>query len=355
MAVWFTDTHELKTFLVDEGHGVKGLSELNIKTLPELFIQPPEKRFDVRKVLHNESIPIIDMSNSEDPEVIKMICDAAEKWGFFQVVNHGVPVKVLDDVKDATKRFFSLPANEKKSYLFKKSPTKNVRLVTSFIPEVDKVFEWKDYLSCFYVSDDEAFAFWPPVCRDQLLKYMKESEPLIKRLLQVLITRLNISKLDETNEPLLMGSRRMNLNYYPSCPNPELTVGVGSHSDVSTLTVLLQDETGGLYVRKHDTDNWVHVLPIKGSLTINIGDALQIMSNGRYKSIEHHVIANKHENRVSVPIFVNPRPSDIIGPLPGLIERGENALYKHVLYSDYVKHFYRKSHNGKDTIDFSKV
>ncbi|KAK9068818.1 hypothetical protein SSX86_012934 [Deinandra increscens subsp. villosa] len=355
MAYPLTDIHELKRFVVDEGHGVKGLSDLKLKTLPELFVQPREKRLDMSKVMHHESIPVIDMSNSDDPEVIKLICDAAENWGFFQVVNHGVPLDVLDDVKDATRRFFSLPADEKKKYLFRNSRTKNVRLVTSFIPEVDKVFEWKDYLSCFYVSDDEAFAFWPPVCRDQLLAYMKQSEPLIKRLLKVLITRLNISKLDETNEPFLMGSRRMNLNYYPKCPKPELTVGVGSHSDVSTLTVLLQDETGGLYVRKLDTDTWVHVPPIKGSLTINIGDALQIMSNGRYKSIEHHVVANEHENRVSVPIFVNPRPKDVIGPLPEVIEKGEKALYENVLYSDYVKHFYKKPHNGKDTIDLVKL
>ncbi|KAJ0876073.1 putative oxoglutarate/iron-dependent dioxygenase, non-heme dioxygenase domain-containing protein [Helianthus annuus] len=351
----FIDTDKLKTFVVDDGHGVKGLSELKIKPLPELFVQPIEKRLDMSKVVPHESIPVIDMSDPEDPEVMKLICDAAENWGFFQVVNHGVPIRVLDDVKDAAKRFFSLPADEKKKYLFKNNPTKNVRLVTSFIPEVDKVYEWKDYLSCFYVSDDEAFAFWPSVCRDQLLEYMKESEPLIKTLLKVLITRLDLSKLDETNEPFLMGSRRINLNYYPICPNPELTVGVGSHSDVSTLTILLQDETGGLYVRKLDSDNWVHVPPIKGSLTINIGDALQIMSNGRYKSIEHHVVANGLENRVSVPIFVNPRPSDVIGPLPQVIARGEKALYKPVLYSDYVKHFYRKPHNGKDTIDFAKV
>ncbi|XP_076951689.1 bi-functional coumaroyl CoA and feruloyl CoA ortho-hydroxylase F6H2-2-1-like [Bidens hawaiensis] len=355
MAPLFTNNKELKTFVVDEGHGVKGLFELKIETLPELFIQPTERRLDMTKVVHHESIPVIDMSNPKDPEVMKMIWDAAENWGFFQVVNHGVPVKALDDVKDATKRFFSLRAYEKKKYLYKNCPTKNVRLVMSFIPEVDKAYEWKDYLSCFYVSDDEAFAYWPPVCRDQLLKYMKESEPLIKTLLKVLITRLGVSRLDETNEPLLMGSRRMNLNYYPICPNPELTVGVGSHSDVSTLTILLQDETGGLYVRKLNSDNWVHVPPIKGSLTINIGDALQIMSNGRYKSIEHHVVANAHENRISVPLFVNPRPSDVIGPLPQVIARGETALYKHVLYSDYVKHFYKKSHNGKDTIDFARV
>lgn len=355
MASLLDNTSELKTFVLVEGHGVKGLSELKIKTLPELFIQPVEKRLDMSKVVPYESIPIIDMSNSDDPKVRDAICDAAEKWGFFQIVNHGVPLSIIEDVKDATHSFFALPAEEKKKYLFKNSPTKNIRFVTSFIPEVDKVLEWKDYLSCFYVSDDESMAFWPSVCRDQILEYLKNSESLIKELLEVLMQRLGIPKLDETNQGILMGSRRINLNYYPVCPNPELTVGVGGHSDVSTLTVLLQDETGGLYVRKFDSDNWVHVPPIKGSLTINIGDALQIMSNGRYKSIEHHVVANGTTNRISVPIFVNPRPSDVIGPLPQVINRGEKALYKQVKYSDYVKHFYRKSHNGKDTIDFAMV
>ncbi|KAL4562391.1 hypothetical protein LXL04_034593 [Taraxacum kok-saghyz] len=355
MASFLHNTRELKTFVVDEGHGVKGLSELNIKTLPELFIQPVEKRLDMSKVVPHVSIPLIDMSSLDDHSIRESICDAAEKWGFFQIVNHGVPLHIIKNVKDATHKFFMLPPNEKKKYLFKNSPTKNIRLVTSFIPEVDKVFEWKDYLSCLYVSDDEAMSIWPSVCRDQVLEYMKSCEPIIKRLLEVLINKLDISKLDDTNQPIFMGSMRINLNYYPVCPNPELTIGVGGHSDVSTLTMLLQDETGGLYVRKLDSDNWIHVPPIEGSLIVNIGDALQIMSNGRYKSIEHCVVANGNQNRISVPIFVNPRPGDVIGPMPQVISRGEKVFYKQVLYSDYVKHFYRKSHNGKDTIDFAKV
>ena len=165
MARFLTEMHELKTFVVNEGNAVKGLSELKIKTVPELFIQPLEKRLDMSKVVLKESIPVIDMSNYEDPEVMDSICDAAEKWGFFQIVNHDVPLSVLEDVKKATYRFFELPKDEKKKYLFNNSPTKNVRMLSSFVPEVDKAMEWKDYLSCFYVSDDEAMAFWPSVCR----------------------------------------------------------------------------------------------------------------------------------------------------------------------------------------------
>ncbi|KAI3740620.1 hypothetical protein L2E82_31090 [Cichorium intybus] len=355
MASLLIATPELKQFVVDEGHGVKGVSDLNLKTLPELFIQPVERRLDTSKVLSHELIPVIDLSNHEDPNVIKSVCDAAEKWGFFQIVNHGVPLSIIQGIKDATHKFFELSTAEKKKYLSQNSPSKNVRFLTSFNPDVDKAYEWKDHLSCFYVSEEEALEFWPSICKHQVLEYLKTCESVIKRLLEVLIKGLGIPKLDETNEPFLMGSKRINLNYYPVCPNPELSIGASGHSDVSTLTVLLQDQTGGLYVKKLDSDNWVHVPPVKESLTINIGDAFQIMSNGRYKSVEHKVVANGQENRISVPIFVNPRPSDIIGPLPEVINSGEKALYKHVLYSDYVKHFFRKSTNGKDTVDFAKI
>ncbi|KAI3740627.1 hypothetical protein L2E82_31097 [Cichorium intybus] len=348
-----TNMHKLKTFVIDEGHGVKGLSDLNIKTLPELFIQPLEKRFDISKVLPDEFIPIIDMSNPEDPEVMKSICDAAENHGFFQIVNHGIPLSMMEDVKDAAHKFFALPVEEKKKHLFKDGTVKNVEYLT-FRPEVDKVLEWRDQLGCVYVSDAEAMELWPHVCRHQFLEYMKKSDSLIKRLLQVLIHELGIPKLDETNQPFLMGLRRISVNYYPVCPNPELATGVGSHSDFSTITVLLQDEVGGLYVKKFESDNWVHVPPIKGSLTVNIGDALQIMSNGRYKSVEHRVVANGNYDRISVPIFLNPRPCDVIGPLPQVIMRGEKALYKQVQYSDYINYFFSKSFNGKDTIYFAK-
>jgi isopenicillin N synthase-like dioxygenase len=75
-----------------------------------------------------------------------------------------------------------------------------------------------------------------------VLKYMKSYEAVIKRLLEALMKRLNVKEIDEMKESVLKGSKRINLNYYPTCPNPELTVGVGHHFDVSTLTILLQDD-----------------------------------------------------------------------------------------------------------------
>ncbi|KAL8227265.1 hypothetical protein R6Q57_017097 [Mikania cordata] len=344
-------------FVVHKGHGVKGLAELGLKTLPHQYIQPPLERFDASiEEANQDSIPVIDMLNRDDPKVAEAVCDAARKWGFFQIVNHGVPVEVLEDVKNATHWFYELPAEEKNKYSKERSVTNSVRFGTSFSPEAENALEWKDYLSLFIAKDvDEAASLWPPVCRNQALEYVKTSEPIVKNLLVILMKGLNVNEIDETKESMLMGSKRINLNYYPKCPNPELTVGVGRHSDVSTLTVLLQDDIGGLYVRNTETMKWIHVPPISGSLVINVGDALQIMSNGKYKSVEHRVVANGRSNRVSVPIFVNPRPSDVIGPLPEVVQSGEKLLYKNVLYKDYVMHFFRKAHDGKATVEFAKA
>jgi isopenicillin N synthase-like dioxygenase len=80
-------------------------------------------------------------------------------------------------------------------------------------------------------------------------------------------------------------SKTVNMNFYPACPNPELTVGIGRHSDIGTLTVLLQDGIGGLYVKlklEEDIDaankgsEWVEIPPTPGALVINVGDVLQV-------------------------------------------------------------------------------
>lgn len=138
MATSVIATPELKRFVVDEGHGVKGVSDLKLKTLPELFIQPVERRLDVTKVLQDELIPVIDLSNYEDPEVMKSICYAAEKWGFFQIVNHGIPLNIIDGVKDATHKFFELSTDEKKKYSSQNSPSKTLQFLRVSIPKWTK-------------------------------------------------------------------------------------------------------------------------------------------------------------------------------------------------------------------------
>ena len=102
--------------------------------------------------------------------------------------------------------------------------------------------------------------------RKEVLEYIKSCEVLTKKLLKILLKRLNVKKIEETKHSMLMGTKRVNLNYYPKCPQPELAIGIGRHSDSSTITILPQGVIGGLWVRKSESDPWIHVAPINGAL-----------------------------------------------------------------------------------------
>ena len=155
---------DLIDYVINQGNGVKGLSKLGLKTIPHQYIQPPEERLDQNQIVDEESIPIIDVSNWDDPEVVSSICEAAAKWGFFQIVNHGIPLEVLENVMEAGHKFFELPSEEKRKYLKENSPTPTVQLKTSF-SLAEKVLEWKDFLMHWYFPDDESVNLWPVALR----------------------------------------------------------------------------------------------------------------------------------------------------------------------------------------------
>jgi len=112
---------------------------------------------------------------------------------------------------------------------------------------------------------------------------LKLSSKIVRDILEILIGNLGI-KADDSKIETLIGVKNVNMNYYPACPNPDLTVGVGRHSDTGIITVLLQDGIGGLYVKAEDgKEEWLEIPPIPGALVINVGDALQV----RYIEIEY--------------------------------------------------------------------
>ncbi|EXC10043.1 hypothetical protein L484_004728 [Morus notabilis] len=175
---------------------------MGIKTVPSQYIQPLEERLDTSKTEVEASIPVIDFSKWDDPNVADAIFEAATKYGFFQIVNHGVPNKVVADLEAAVHRFFDLPTEEKREYA-RDSPSESVRYGTSFSPRAEQVLEWKDYFIMLYVSEDQAFASWPPECREEAIEYMKQAEDVIKKLLHVLLKRLNVKDVDKETEHML--------------------------------------------------------------------------------------------------------------------------------------------------------
>ncbi|GLU17989.1 hypothetical protein SLE2022_343130 [Rubroshorea leprosula] len=362
MAPSFDDASSLFNFVVHGGNGIKGMVDLGLKQVPQAYVQPPEER--IHKLdAHRHEQPPIDLSMLDGPDrdrVAQQIVRAAETLGFFQVVNHGVPLELLESLKESAHGFFGQPPEKKAIYRKDVSPSPLVTYGTSFAPEKEKALEWKDYISMKYTNDADALQYWPKECRNVSLEYVQSSTNMVRKLMEILIGHLG-AKLDDSMIDALIGSKMVNMNFYPACPNPELTIGVGRHSDLGSLTVLLQDGIGGLYVKvEEDVDfatkgEWVEIPPLAGALVINIGDTLQILSNGKYKSAEHRVRTTSASSRVSVPVFTMPKPTEKIAPLPEMIEKDGVARYREVVFADYMKNFFGNVHDGKKSLDFAEI
>ncbi|KAI3526475.1 hypothetical protein L1887_05729 [Cichorium endivia] len=362
MASCFKDESSLFRFVVKEGNGIKGLVDSGLTEVPARYIQPPHQRIDKQQLAASPENIVIDLSELDGPnhdQVVKAIAHAAETLGFFQVVNHGVPLELLESLKAAAHKFFGQPAEKKAAYLKGASSCPIVNYGTSYLPEIEDALQWRDFVNMIYTTDADALEFWPNECKQEALEYLKTSTELVKRLLEALVGNLGV-KVEDSRLDALTGLRKVHMNFYPPCPNPELTVGVMRHSDMGMLTVLLQDGIGGLYMKKGENtppgnEEWIEVPPIHGALVINIGDTLQILSNGRYISAEHTVRTTSIAPRVSVPVFNAPHPVVKIGPLPELVARDGVARYRELTFEDYRNNLHEKDREGKKALKFATV
>ncbi|KAF8394295.1 hypothetical protein HHK36_020501 [Tetracentron sinense] len=263
--------------------GVKGLVDAGVVKLPRIFIRPPDELALEKLNSHIQThfeVPVIDLAGIDRDDRRKEIVDeigrASERWGFFQVVNHGVPVTVMEEMIKGVVRF-NEQDDEVKKELYTRDRTRRVRFISNFDLYITKTANWKDTLTIAMLSPDflgpEAL---PAVCRKAKMEYTKRVMPLGDTLFELLSEALGL-KLDHLKGMDCAKGCSLTCQYYPACPEPELVLGTSKHSDPVFLNVLLQDHIGGLQVLHQD--QWVNVHPIPGALVVNIGDLLQVCFN----------------------------------------------------------------------------
>ncbi|KAF3953337.1 hypothetical protein CMV_021212 [Castanea mollissima] len=156
----------------------------------------------------------------------------------------------------------------------------------------------------------------PPEFRETLETYSIEVKKLAMTILGYMAKALKMDA-EEMRELFIDGVQTMRMNYYPPCPEPDKAIGLTPHSDADALTVVFQlNETEGLQIRKEG--NWVPVKPLPNAFIVNIGDIMEIVSNGIYRSIEHRATGNSTNERLSRATFHCSNLDSELGPAPSL-------------------------------------
>ncbi|KAK3164198.1 hypothetical protein QOZ80_1AG0014010 [Eleusine coracana subsp. coracana] len=327
--------------------------------VPERYLRAEEEA-TADEVVAGGVIPVVDLSKLLDPqatekELAKL--GTACKQGFFQLINHGVPDEVLLDAKRDITEFFKLPLETKEVY--KQLPDGLQGYGSAFVFSETQKLDWSNMLYLLLRPIElRDMRFWPaqpPSFRNSVDRYSAETAKVVSCLLRFLAVDMGV----EQNRLLdIFGGQPQNMKvtYYPPCREAGKVMGVSSHTDASALTLLLHvNDVQGLQFRSDD-GRWLNVEPIDRAFVVSVGDILEILSNGRYKSVEHRVVVHPSKQRISAAMFHQVDRSTTIGPLPELVEGGGVSRYRSVSHADFLKHFFATKFDGrKSHLDHYKI
>lgn len=301
------------------------------------------------------NLPLIDMAGVRegDPASIRRVGEAirqaCSEVGFFYITNHGVPQTVIDQAMAAAKTFFAHSPEVKRQVAVNKRHRGWHALGGALMYEATKP-DFKEFFSMgLELPEDDPSVLagealrgpnqWPafmPELRTALDDYYAAIAHAGADLLKAVAVGLGIEQeffAPKYGKPL----QRTQMVYYP--PHPPMAetdqFGVAPHTDYGCITLLYQDNSGGLQVRELGSNSWIDATPIEGSLVVNVGDLLARWSNDRFRSTLHRVINKSGHERYSIATFYDPTYSALVDPCDLGIEASA-SLYPPVAAGDYI-------------------
>ncbi|KAG5545944.1 hypothetical protein RHGRI_018193 [Rhododendron griersonianum] len=296
----------------------------------------------IKPATFSSGIPLIDLSK---PDSKNHLVKACEEFGFCKVINHGVPTEFISSLESEAVKFFSMPLSEKEKAGPPKpfgygnkciGPNGDVGWVEYLLLRANPGFDEQRLASIFGRNTE--------FTRCAVDDYVSAVKRMACEVLELLADGLKIQQRDAFSK-LLMDEQSdsiFRVNHYPPCPelqgdtNGRNMIGFGEHTDPQIISVLRSNNTSGLQISLRD-GSWISVPPDQNSFFINVGDSLQVMTNGRFKSVRHRVLANSLKSRVSMIYFGGPPLSEKIAPLASLMEGEEDSLYKEFTWFEYKK------------------
>ncbi|CAO2834247.1 unnamed protein product [Amaranthus hypochondriacus] len=290
-------------------------------------------------------VPVIDFSKLDGEEreaTMAEIHNGCQQWGFFQLVNHGIPMELLERVKKVSSECYKLEREEN----FKNS--KPVTMLNEILEKNNGgKLEGMDWEDVFLLTDDNEWPVQTPGFKETMAEYRAELKKLAEKMMEIMDENLGLPKGyikkafnsgetgEENTETAFFGTK---VSHYPPCPHPELVTGLRAHTDAGGVILLFQDDqVGGLQMLKDG--EWLDVQPVPNAIVINTGDQIEVLSNGRYKSAWHRVLPNTNGNRRSIASFYNPSFKATIAPAPQLVEEAkkeEVVEYPRFVFGDYM-------------------
>ncbi|KAH6797349.1 hypothetical protein C2S52_021903 [Perilla frutescens var. hirtella] len=283
------------------------------------------------------AIPTVDLSpfftdGDEDgrKKAKGIIKEACSEYGFFQIINHGVPLDLMTQSIQLSRTFFTLPDEEK----LKSSPGSAAPLPAGYSKQPPNSPNKNEYLLMFQPqSGFNILPANPPGfgnVLEEMFTYFRKTGEVIEGIVNDCLG-LPPHFLKEYNDDR-SSDVMVALNYFPATENED--TGLTEHGDPNCISLIIQDEVGGLEVKKDG--KWIPVVPAQSTIVVNIGDVIQVLSNNKLKSAAHRVVRCKEKRRQSLAFFLNLDGEKWVEPLPQFTEEiGEAPKYKRFLYKEY--------------------